>query len=85
MKKVQLSLVEIDLSRGKENFHPDIILDDQLYLAKCAGRFETGYFYKVWYGYNFSGFYDAGLQFDTPGSNGSNWEQLWEIHTVLKK
>ena len=42
-------------------------------------QLAAGKFTKQWYGLNFEGFYDAGLQFDPPGYNSSNWVALWEI------
>lgn len=80
--KVKIKLKEIDLTKGDEHSHPDIVVGYKLYLARVDGRYATGYFSAQWYGLNFSGFYEAGLQFDTPGSNSSQWEQLWEIVEV---
>lgn len=58
--------------------HPDISLR-KWYLVKNAGQFAAGQFEREWYGLNFNGFYDAGLQFDKPGHNGSDIQGVWEI------
>jgi hypothetical protein len=81
IKKVKLDLVEIDLSKGEKHEHPDINTKN-LYLCRVDNQFETGYFSRQWYGLSFSGFYDAGLQFDAPGYNSSDWQQIWEIKTI---
>ena len=77
-KKVKIELIEIDLSKGVEHEHPDINTKD-LYLAKEGGSYAVGGFDRQHYGLSFCGFYDAGLQFDAPGYNKSDWEQLWLI------
>ena len=82
--KVKIKLKEIDLSKGEKHNHPDIKYC-KLYLAKVNGRYETGYFSEEHYGLSFSGFYSAGLQFDTPGWNSSGWEQLWEVIEIPDK
>lgn len=78
-----MKLREIDLSKGSGHEHPDISINCW-YLAEIQyrdekPRYAAGTFYRQWYGWNFSGFYDAGMQFDTPGTNASAWKRLWEI------
>lgn len=85
MKKVSLKLKEIDLTKGKEHNHPDINCKDT-YLCKINGNFFAGNFSKQWYGLNFDNWYgDSGLQYDTPGTNASMWEQVWLITKVNKR
>jgi len=89
-KKVRL--VEIDLSRtcempdsdgdGGESWHPDIKLNrDYLALlgSKDSQGFFAGQFSKEWFGLDFDGWGDCGLQLDKPGTNGSLWMRLWLI------
>lgn len=72
-------LKPIDLSKGKKSDHPDIS-SRKTYLALIGGEFFAGGFSRQWYGWNFDGWInDVGLQFDTPGTNASEWEGLWEI------
>ena len=40
-------------------------------------RFHVGKFEKEWYGLNFDGIYDAGDQYDPPGTNSSGWQRVW--------
>ena len=50
----------------------DRIDPDKWYLARNDGRYAAGYFSEQHYGWNFSGFYDAGIQLDMI-------EKLWMI------
>lgn len=61
-----------------ESWHPDIKVGKS-YLAKVEGQYFAGYFEAEWYGWNFYGIYDSGIQLDKPGTNSSTWEGLWEI------
>lgn len=75
-----LKLIRINLSKGKESNHPDIKVGSKFtYLAKIGGQWTTGHFTKQWYGLNFQALYDAGIQFDTPGTNESDWEELYQL------
>ena len=89
MKLPRLKLIPIDLSKathkvdgglsiGGLTTHPHIKLG-KTYLARCGGRYAAGKFNMQWYGLNFDGFYDAGHQFDAPGTHHSDWQALWEI------
>ena len=64
--------------KGRFTNHPDISLRKN-YLIKYDGRFYAGKFGREWYGLNFNGVYDAGAQFDKPGTNASSWQGVWEI------
>ena len=77
-KKKPPVLVPVDLMRGEESNHPDINTRSQ-YLAKIDGQYFAGQFSKVWFGWNFDGWHDVGLQLDKPGTNSSEWQALWEI------
>lgn len=74
-----MKLVKINLSKGKESNHPDIKPGRTQYLAKIDNRWHAGSFSRQWYGLNFQAVYDAGLQFDTPGTNHSRWQELYLI------
>lgn len=74
-----LILVPINLKRGKESDHPDIKVGRTEYLAKIGGHFYAGSFSRVWFGLHFDGWGPGGIQFDTPGTNSSSWQGLWEI------
>lgn len=85
MKTPKLKLKPIDLSKSckkKDGHglqdHPDISTKKQ-YLIKWDGRYYAGGFSMEWYGLNFEGIYDAGLQYDAPGTNCSHWQAIWEI------
>ena len=78
----------IDLSKGDGHKHPDIKADGKThYLAVIHGALFSGTFTKQHYGLNFDdGWGASGHQFDTPGTNASDWHALWEledIHPVL--
>jgi hypothetical protein len=55
--------------------HDERIRRDQLYLVKYDGRWDIGKFSEQWYGWNFGGFYDAGLQVHSEG-----WQKCYEFH-----
>lgn len=77
----RLKLKLIDLTRGEGSNHPDIT-GRKTYLALISGEFHAGKFSKQWFGWNFDGWSHnpgVGLQFDTPGTNSSKWQGLWEI------
>ncbi len=76
-KKYRVKLKPLDMSRSKEHSHPDIS-SSKNYLCLIGGEFYAGQFNREWYGLNFDGWCD-GLQFDEPGTNGSDWQQIWEI------
>lgn len=78
LKKINLKKCTEHPEEGGFTMHPDISTR-KWYLAKHAGNYAAGKFEMEWYGLNFDGFYDAGLQFDKPGTNGSDWQGLWEI------
>jgi hypothetical protein len=74
-------LKPIDLTKGEDSKHPDI-KTGTTYLARIGGTYHVGKFSKQWYGWNFDGWSHnpgVGLQFDTPGTNNSKWQGLWEI------
>lgn len=70
----------IDSDQEACHDHPDIQPEKQ-YLAKIAGEWFCGYFNREWYGWNFDGWWNN-LQLDKPGTNGSDWEELYEIQTT---
>lgn len=73
-----ISLTEIDLTKGKGHNHPDIKTDGTRYLCLINGSFEAGSFSTVPFGLSFFGGF-VSKQYDTPGTNGSNWQRVWEI------
>lgn len=77
-RKRRPRLVELDMKLANEHNHPHIQLRKN-YLILWDGKYYAGKFTRQWYGLNFSGVFDAGLQFDTPGTNASRWQQVWEI------
>jgi hypothetical protein len=73
-------LKPISLARATEHRCPGVVVGKKLYLAKIGGEFHLGRFGREWYGLNFdTPAYGAGIQFDAPGSNSSEWEALWEL------
>lgn len=90
-------LVAVDLRKtvvaGGTTTHPDItpgkhpgITPGQMYLVLYNDQFYAGRFSRQWYGLNFEGIYDAGCQFDAPGTNKSRWQAVWKIvHRRRKK
>ena len=68
----------LDLSKGHESDHPDI-KEDQQYLCRIDGKWFAGTFSRQWFGWSFDDWHGGPLQFDTPGTNGSDWEQIMEI------
>lgn len=81
MTKVKTpKLKPVDLSKAKEHECPDVKVGRKVYLAKIDGEFHVGRFSRQWYGLNFdTPAYDAGVQFDAPGTNSSSWQALWEL------
>lgn len=78
MKYKTPRLIPLDMSKSDEHTHPDIN-GRNTYLCLIDGEYYTGKFSKQWFGWNFNAVYDAGLQFDAPGYNSSNWQQIWKI------
>jgi len=76
---MSISLKKINLSKRNGCEHPDI-KENKSYLVKFDGNFHAGKFYRVWYGWNFSGIYDAGAQLDYDG-----WQEIYEIVQRKKK
>jgi hypothetical protein len=89
MKRIpKIKLVALDMKRcfnvqseGSYHTHPDIKVGQKYqYLCLIDGRFYIGSFRKVWFGLNFDGWGGrSGLQLDAPGTNCSDWQQIWEI------
>ncbi|MDO8416596.1 MAG: hypothetical protein Q7S87_10350 [Agitococcus sp.] len=70
---------ELDLRKGEGHRHPDINTLDQ-YFCLIGGRWYFGRFSEQWYGLNFSGWTgNAGLQYDTPGTNASTWDRVLQL------
>lgn len=75
-----MKLKQIDLSKAVEHECPGVKTDGTQYLAKIDGEWLTGPFSREWYGLHFDTTWGmTGLQFDAPGYNSSEWEQLYEI------
>jgi len=75
---MKLKLKALNMKLANEHEHPQVDCRKQ-YLILYHGNFYAGRFSRQWYGLNFEGVYPAGLQFDEPGTNASNWKQIWEI------
>jgi len=74
-------LKPVSLAKAKEHEIPGVKAGKKLYLAKIGGQFHIGRFGREWYGLNFeTPAYDAGIQFDAPGWNSSDWQALWELN-----
>lgn len=78
-KRKQPILTEIDLRKATGHECPGIVAQKHTYLALIDGKFHVGRFTREWYGLNFDAVYDAGLQFDAPGENQSDWQRVWRI------
>lgn len=74
-----MKLKKINLKKGNGHNHPDIKIGRTKYLAKIGGALFVGSFRREWYGLFFDGWNHRGIQFDTPGTNSSTWESLWQI------
>lgn len=68
----------LDLKKGSGSNHPDIDRH-HTYLVRYDGKYYLGSFSREWYGWNFNGIYDAGAQYNQPGTNASRWEAIWEM------
>lgn len=76
-----MKLTRISFRKAKEHECPAIKVGERYkYIAVMDdGRMAIGSFERQWYGLNFDGFYDTGLQFDAPGYNNSSWKKLYKI------
>lgn len=74
-----MELKEVDLSRGDGHKHPDIKLYPTQYLVKIGQGFYAGTFTEVWFGLSFNGWNGTPYQYDSPGTNSSDWKRIWEI------
>jgi len=77
-----MRLVKIDISKAKGHHHSDIKADGTNYLVRISNKLYAGTFSMQWYGLNFKGWNNSttGLQFDKPGTNGSNWQEIYQLH-----
>jgi len=73
LKSINLNKVGWGEDIDQSCSHPDIS-SRKWYLIQYAGIPFIGHFERVWYGWNFDGVYDAGLQLNSPGL-----ERVWEI------
>lgn len=71
-------LKKLDLTKGKDSNHPDIRTDTD-YLCKIGERWYAGEFSKQWFGWSFDGWLGTPYQYDQPGTNSSDWKEIWEI------
>jgi hypothetical protein len=78
----KIRLKQIDLSRSRKHECPGIEVGQEQYLCLIGGEFFAGRFSRQWYGLNFGGWYDTGLQFDEPDTNASRWQGVWRILRV---
>jgi len=78
-------LKKIDLKKSHAHNCPGIKADSKTsYLVKYANHWYAGTFCKVWFGISFDGWV-APLQFDQPGTNASEWQEVYEICPSRKK
>lgn len=85
--KSKIKLKPIDLSKtitgnclDIPTTHPNIKPDGKTkYLCKIGKNFLAGTFCMRWYGLCFERLLSAGIQFDPPKINGSEWKNVWEI------
>jgi len=78
-------LVPLDLRKGEGHEHPDIKTDGTQYLCEIGKGWYAGGFNRQWYGLNFDGWAWNSLQYDKPGTNASNWKQVFEMVFREKK
>lgn len=74
-----IQLIALDMSLAREHQHPEIKTDGTYYLVRFDSDYYAGTFHNNWYGLDFDGWNGTPLQFDAPGFNSSDWEQIWEI------
>ena len=83
---MEILVAEIDLTKGEGHHHPDIKAGEVRYLALIDHEIHFGTFSEQWYGWNFdTPPYQAGLQYDQPGTNSSRWQKLWELQIVIEE
>ncbi len=79
MRKVRTpKLIPLDMKLSDGCNHPQVNCR-KTYLVLVGSEFAVGKFSREWYGLNFDGLYPAGCQFDAPGTNASEWKQIWEF------
>lgn len=79
----RLKLKRLDLRKSDKHNHPDVVPEDRYYLARVGDSLYLGTFSKQWYGLNFDCDWGvSGMQFDAPGTNRSDWKELWEIQGI---
>ena len=75
------TLKRIDLSKSYEDDEKWLcpgINNQSTYLAKIGDEWHAGTFSAQWYGWSFD--WNGGdVQYDPPGENSSEWEELYEI------
>jgi hypothetical protein len=75
---VKIKLKALDMSLSDRHNHPQVNCKRN-YLCKIGGQYFAGKFSREWFGLVFDHWIYNSLQFDAPGTNGSKWEQIWEI------
>jgi len=82
MSVPKIKLKALNMSKSKENNHPQIN-DDSQYLCLIGEEFYAGTFSQEWFGWTFKPQWGHNcIQFDAPGYNSSKWVQIWEIRIV---
>lgn len=71
------TLIPLDMSKATKSSHPDIETSKE-YLCLINNVYYSGHFSKQHYGLSFHGGPYV-MQFDAPGYNSSNWQQIFEI------
>jgi hypothetical protein len=71
-------LKKIDLTKGKDHRNPEINADTP-YLCKIDNEWYAGTFSSEWFGLSFNGWLGTPYQYDQPGTNHSDWQEVWEI------
>jgi hypothetical protein len=83
---LNLKLKHVGLAEASGHKHPKVIPEKKYYLALINGLLYFGVFTKQWYGLNFDdGWGCSGHQFDAPGYNSSQWQDLWEIEGLDRR
>jgi hypothetical protein len=73
-----MNLTEIDLCRGTENDHPEILVGLK-YLCLIGGTYWAGTFNRINRGLIFNGWHDNVILYDRPGVNNSQWNKVFLI------
>lgn len=87
--EMSIRLQRVDMTRARQLpgseygwTCPGIVVGER-YLVLYDGAFYVGCFSGQWFGLNFDGVYDSGVEFEPPGEGHSEFQGVWRIKVLF--